>query len=192
MSVEESNDYLTEHCYDGIRESNYPLPRWWLFTLWITVAFGMVYWFYYESTGIGLTSAEELSVAIAEHEEVVRLAQTENGEEGSALTFVALQKDMADGEKLAVGKSVYDSNCAACHGGSGEGMIGPNLTDAQWIHDPTVANLHKIIYDGVLDKGMPAWGSMLGPNKVRLVLGYLTTLFDKNVKGKAAQGTHKR
>jgi cytochrome c oxidase cbb3-type subunit III len=191
MSSNNGDEYLTEHVYDGIRESNFPLPRWWLMSLWVTVFFGMGYWFYYESTGVGPTSQEEFTILMEAHQASVQVAATSNGTD-KVITYQSLQTDMSDKEKLAIGSDVYRSNCAACHGPLGQGMIGPNLTDSQWIHDPAIENLHKIISEGILEKGMPAWGTMLGPKKVRYVLGFLTTMFDKNIEGKAPQGTEQR
>jgi len=63
-----------------------------------------------------------------------------------------------------------------CHKADGGGSIGPNLTDAYWIHGGTIADRLNVVSNGVLDKGMPAWSTVLGPDEVAAVVAYVTTL----------------
>jgi cytochrome c oxidase cbb3-type subunit 3 len=77
---------------------------------------------------------------------------------------------------IASGQKVYQNTCASCHGPDGGGIIGPNLTDEFWLHGASAAEIHRTITEGVLDKGMPAWGKMLPPGDVENVTAYVASL----------------
>ena len=89
---------------------------------------------------------------------------------------------MAKGERykepaaLASGKTVFGAYCVACHGPDGGGVIGPNLTDAFWIHGGSPSAIYATVHDGVLAKGMPAWGQSLKPDEVTAVVAYVISL----------------
>ena len=70
------------------------------------------------------------------------------------------------GRRWRAGKGSTTTNCVACHGADGGGLIGPNLTDDYWIHGGSRSTIYATVADGVLDKGMPAWGKMLKPEEV--------------------------
>jgi cytochrome c oxidase cbb3-type subunit 3 len=92
---------------------------------------------------------------------------------------------------VQTGRGVFAQSCVACHAANGGGGIGPNLTDSAWIHGsrPTT-HLRTMVNEGVLARGMPAWGPQLGHERVQAVVAYVLTLKDTNVAGgKAPQGT---
>lgn len=183
------NPYLTEHVYDGIEENDYPLPRWWLGTFWITVLFGFAYWYYYHSAEQGLLPRAEYTQAHETYESSMRESQRKLAENGDAsLNESAMAQAVADPTHVARGRGYYVSHCAACHGQKGEGLVGPNLTDKHWLYEPTPASLYEVVAKGKLTKGMPAWGPVLGPTKVRDVLVYVFSIRDTQVSGKAPQG----
>ena len=66
--------------------------------------------------------------------------------------------------------------------------MGPNLTDAYWIHGARPLDLHKVVTDGVTAKGMAAWGNQLGPSRVESVVAYLLTIRGNQVPGGKAPG----
>jgi cytochrome c oxidase cbb3-type subunit 3 len=70
------------------------------------------------------------------------------------------------------------TQCMPCHRDDGGGSIGPNLTDDYWIHGAKPLEIWRTVHDGVLDKGMPAWGQMLKPEQVAAVTAYVITLHD--------------
>jgi cytochrome c oxidase cbb3-type subunit 3 len=81
------------------------------------------------------------------------------------------------------------ANCAACHGQKGEGVVGPNLTDAYWIHGGGIKNVFKTIKYGVPAKGMIAWETQLSPSQIQKVASYVLTLQGTNPpNGKAPEG----
>ena len=90
---------------------------------------------------------------------------------------------------LSKGKEVYVKNCVVCHGQNGEGLVGPNLTDAYWIHGGTLVAIRKVIQEGVLDKGMLAWKAVLPSDEIDNVTAYIRSLKGTNpANPKAPQG----
>jgi cbb3-type cytochrome c oxidase subunit III len=82
----------------------------------------------------------------------------------------------ADTEVLGRGKATFTAMCAACHGPDGGGVIGPNLTDDYWLHGSSPTAVHTTVANGVLAKGMPAWGKTLQPAELDAVVAYVISL----------------
>jgi cytochrome c oxidase cbb3-type subunit 3 len=98
----------------------------------------------------------------------------------------AIAKDPAT---LAQGKDVFVSTCSPCHKPDGGGNIGPNLTDAYWIHGNRPTDIYKTVTDGIPAKGMPTWTPVLGEQRVEAVVAYVLSIENTNVPGgKAPQG----
>jgi cytochrome c oxidase cbb3-type subunit 3 len=175
----------TDHSYDGIREHDNKLPRWWLFTLYAAVIFAYGYWIFFHTTGVGLgpRAAYERDYAAFVLEQRA-LAEQRQGD----LSDESLWAARKDGDTITRGKAVYDASCLACHGANGEGLVGPNLTDDAFVHGARPLEVMKVINEGVAAKGMPSWGPVLGATKVRDVTVFLLTLRGKNLPGKAAEG----
>jgi cytochrome c oxidase cbb3-type subunit III len=169
------------HVYDGIEEQDHRLPNWWLAILWGTLVFGLGYWLYYETAGLGLQPRAELKADLA-------ALQQKKSAGGGPVNDAALLTLSQDATTLAAGKSAFQSTCAACHGASGEGTIGPNLTDTFWLHGGKPTDIHRTISQGSVAKGMPAWEPTLGAERVRQLAAYVLTLKGKNVAGKPPQG----
>jgi cytochrome c oxidase cbb3-type subunit III len=169
------------HVYDGIEEQDNRLPNWWLAILWGTLVFGLGYWLYYETAGLGLQPREELKADLA----VIAQKKSAGGGPVNDAALLALSQDATG---LAAGKSTFQSTCAACHGASGEGSIGPNLTDKFWLHGGKPTDIHRTISQGSVAKGMPAWEPTLGAERVKQLAAYVLTLKGKNVAGKPPQG----
>lgn len=97
---------------------------------------------------------------------------------------------MLDGTTLADAKRVFTQRCAICHGDRGQGLIGPNLTDDHWLHGSgTLMDAHKVIAEGVPNKGMPAWSLQLSPVEVRQLAALVGSFKGQNLPGKAPEGT---
>jgi cytochrome c oxidase cbb3-type subunit 3 len=74
-----------------------------------------------------------------------------------------------------------DYNCGSCHRNDGGGnTIGPNLTDAYWLHGGDIKNVYAIIKNGVVEKGMPAWGKAMSPESVRDVAFFVMSINGTN------------
>jgi cytochrome c oxidase cbb3-type subunit 3 len=173
MSQPDAKDpLLLDHEYDGIREYDNPLPRWWLWIFYATIVYSVLYWFNVPGIGIG-------QGRLADYEAVMAAAGARS-EELAALrtgpTDASLLAMTEDHTVLELGATTYVQMCASCHAPDGGGLIGPNLTDDYWIHGNSPLQIHLIIEGGVLAKGMPAWGAMLRPEQVDAVTAYVITL----------------
>lgn len=144
---------------DGIEEYDNPLPAWWLGLFAITVVFGVMYAVDYHF----ISFRSEAGAYDAE-----MAAARERWPDAGKAMAVAVSP-----EAVEEGKAVYMSNCVACHGADLKGGVGPDLTDATWIHGGTVADIQKTITEGVPDKGMLTWGPILGPDKIAKVTAYV-------------------
>jgi high-affinity iron transporter len=91
----------------------------------------------------------------------------------------------SDATSIAAGKKLYASNCASCHGDTGQGdgragkQLSPppaNLVDAMWIHGSTDGEIFMVIRDGVKDTGMKAFGSRMTTHQMWDVLNYLRSI----------------
>jgi cytochrome c oxidase cbb3-type subunit 3 len=95
-----------------------------------------------------------------------------------------------DPEALKQGKESFSTKCAACHAADGGGLVGPNLTDHFWINGKGELNdIYKVVRNGVLDKGMPAWGALMSDSELNSVVAYVKTLEGtKPITAKSPQG----
>lgn len=164
-------DPVRPHTFDGIQEYDKRLPNWWLNTLYITIIFWVGYWAYYEWFHIGLGGEQTVTQAMAKID-AERLAV-------APLDDASLWKMSQNPTFVENGKALYVSNCAACHLVSLRGKsespvaIGPDLTDTAWIYGGKPSEVYDLITKGVLAKGMPGWGPVLGPRKVGEVTAYI-------------------
>lgn len=184
--IDESVD--VGHEYDGIRELDHRLPNWWLMTLYGAIVFSFGYWLYFHTFGIGLTQAEELALEIARADAAAEAREQALLAAGGGLSDETLLAMVSDQEALTRGSEVFAQNCLACHGAKGEGTVGPNLTDGYWLNGHRPTQIHAVIADGQLAKGMPAWKSVLGGSRVRDVTAFVLSLKNTNVPGKGPEG----
>jgi len=181
--IEEIDTNLMGHEVDGIRELDNDLPRWWVHLFQLTVVVGVIYFIGYHITGSWDLQEAEYSRALAKFsaKTAPTPVPTAEGEESKALT---------DAESLSRGKEIYIKNCAPCHGKHGQGLIGPNMTDAYWIHGGSYQDIVRTVTIGVPAKGMVPWKSILGAQKIEEVSSYIMTLAGTNPDGaKKAEGT---
>lgn len=169
MSSAPEKDKLIAGEYDGIREYDNPIPLWLNLIFVGTVVFSVIYVVYYHVLDAGQLPLQAYAAEVEAYEAL-------RAEKQAAASHVDLAAVAADPAARAAGREIYVTYCAACHLPDGTGQIGPNLTDAEWIHGGELADIVATIDAGVLDKGMPAWGSVLGPEKVRLVAVYVQSL----------------
>lgn len=171
MTAPRDEERLLDHEYDGIREYDNPMPRWWLYIFWGTIVWAALFWFNVPGIGVGKgrIADYDASVAAAAAEFPAPTATTAPG----AAELLAMSKDPA---QLAAGKTVFSTTCVACHGAEGGGVIGPNLTDAYWLHGGSPEAIWTTVNGGVLAKGMPAWGQSLQPGQVNAVVAYVISL----------------
>ncbi|MBX7149788.1 c-type cytochrome [bacterium] len=177
-------DKVRHHSYDGIQEYDNMLPRWWVGTFVITVVFGFCYWLYYNTYAVGPTQEQEYQTALEEHKAEFG---NKGGDEGP--TDAALLAKSQDSHETEEGKKIFMTNCMACHGDKGQGVIGPNLTDKYWIHGGKPTQIHATVTNGVVEKGMLSWKGVLAPNQIDEVVAFIMTLQGTNPPGaKEPQG----
>lgn len=166
------DDSYRPHTYDGIREYDKRLPNWWLYTLYVTIVFWVGYWGYYEWFRVGLTGPQSVTQSMAQIE-AARLANA------PSLDDASLWKMSRNSVFVSAGKATAESTCAACHYVSLRGKsenpasIGPDLTDTKWIHGGRPTEIYDTVTKGVLAKGMPTWGPVLGAKKISEVVAYI-------------------
>jgi cytochrome c oxidase cbb3-type subunit III len=146
----------TGHEWDGIKELNTPLPRWWLITFYLTIIWALGYWIVYpawpmlwsHTTGIlHYSSRADVSVELANLEKI-------RGEKMLTLGAASLADIEKDPALLALararGKTVFGDNCAPCHGSGASGAKGyPNLNDDDWLWGGTLDQIMQTIQFGI-------------------------------------------
>ncbi|MEX6627385.1 cbb3-type cytochrome c oxidase N-terminal domain-containing protein [Tenacibaculum salmonis] len=169
-AVEEEEEIILDHNYDGIKELDNNLPPWWVYMFYGTIIFAVVYLVRFEVLD-GYTQEMEYaeSVAVAKRElAAYKSTSKEAVIDAETVTVLTSESD------LKRGKAVYNLNCAACHIGDGGGGIGPNLTDNYWLLGGGIKNIFTTITNGGRDgKGMVAWGKTLKPKDIQKVASYI-------------------
>lgn len=157
---------LRPHTYDGIQEYDKRLPNWWLFTLYGAIVFAAGYWAYFHWTG----HMQPGWVRVKSELEALSLASLQ---QGGPPTGSQLYNFGQDPVIVAAGEKTFMSTCAACHGTDLKGGIGQNLTDNVWIHGGKPTDIYATINNGVVEKGMPNWGPILGQKRIAEVVAFI-------------------
>jgi cytochrome c oxidase cbb3-type subunit 3 len=145
----------TGHEWDGIRELNNPLPRWWLWTFYGTIVFALGYtvafpaWPMISSATTGLLGYSSRAVLDAD----LAAAKAAQGDmlQAVATTPVAdiLKDDSLTRFARAGGQSLYKVYCSQCHGTGAAGSAGyPNLNDDEWVWGGTIEQINATIQHG--------------------------------------------
>jgi cytochrome c oxidase cbb3-type subunit 3 len=187
-----SGTATTGHQWDGIKELNTPLPRWWLITFYLTIVWAIGYWVVYpawplisgNTTGIfGYSSRADVAVELANLNKI-------RGEKMVALGAASLADIEKDPALLALararGKTVFGDNCAPCHGSGATGSKGfPNLNDDDWLWGGTLDQIMQTIQYGARSGNpkahegqMLAFGKegVLKPDQIVTVANYVRSL----------------
>ena len=166
---EDEQHILLDHNYDGIRELNHPLPGWWVATFALTIVFAVPYYLMHTFFG-----AETINQELANDMNRITEIQASSVEEKGSFDQEKYSAYILGPKVAKSGKKTYKRKCKACHGANGEGGIGPNLTDKFWLHgDGKAEAVYGSINTGIPDKGMQAWGPVLGEEKMFAVLKYV-------------------
>jgi cytochrome c oxidase cbb3-type subunit 3 len=150
-----SGKTTTGHEWDGIKELNTPLPRWWVTTFYLCIIWAVGYWIVYPAwplvsgytTGVlHYSSRADVAVELANLEKI-------RGDKMVALGAASLADIEKDPALLALararGKTVFGDNCAACHGTGAAGSKGfPNLNDDDWLWGGTLDQIMQTIQFG--------------------------------------------
>ncbi|MGO8834292.1 MAG: cytochrome-c oxidase, cbb3-type subunit III [Roseiarcus sp.] len=183
----------TGHEWDGIKELNTPLPRWWLYTFYACIVWAVAYWFVYpawplitgythgfagwQSRAAIVTQLDELKAMRAPmNERIAKASLSEIEKTPELLSFARAQ-----------GAAVFAINCSPCHGAGGQGSPGyPNLNADRWIWGGTLDQIavtitHGARWDADPDTHstlMPAFGrdGTLKPDEISATADYVRTL----------------
>ena len=168
---------LLEHDFDGIREADNPLPRWWVTLFLVSIVFAIIY-----------VPVVHLFNFLPRNELQQNIALAARVQEQRELELEA--SGALDQDPVAAGQKYFKTFCVTCHGSYAEGGLCPNLTDNYWIHGPTEADIQTTITTGVAAKGMPAWGPVLGERKIKSLAAFVCTLWQTTppVTGKKPEG----
>lgn len=188
----------TGHEWDGIKELNNPMPRWWVYTFYVTVLWGVIYMFLYPSVPLindyykgyfGKTIRDNV------HEELAMVAQ-ERSQYSTRMASMAIADVRNDNNlytfAMEGGRAAFGDNCAPCHGTGAQGFVGyPNLNDDEWIWGGTLEEIEYTINYGIRGihedtrfNEMPAYlrDELLSRDEINEVVTYVESLSDGTVQ----------
>ncbi len=183
----------TGHEWDGIKEYNKPLPRWWLYTFYLTIIWGIGYSIAYPAwpgisgatAGVlGFSTRGEVAADIAAVEEANAAINAKL--EATELTQISADADLQDFAQNA-GAAVFRTWCAQCHGSGAAGAEGyPNLLDDDWLWGGDIEAIHETVTVGIRNtenddarySEMPAFGrdELLEEAQITQVVNYVMSL----------------
>lgn len=181
----------TGHSWDGIEELNNPLPRWWLWTLYGCIVWGVGYSIAYPAwpmlsgatTGLlGYSTRGEVAEQIVEHEQ-------KNQDLVAQLIAADLSELPATSDLhrygVARGGSVFRAQCSQCHGSGAAGSKGyPNLLDDNWLWGGSIDEISTTVAHGIRNETdedahfsqMPAFKDILENDDITAVVEYVISL----------------
>ncbi len=181
----------TGHEWDGLKELNNPLPRWWLYSFYACIAWAVVYWVLYPSwplissysTGV-LGANQRLEALAALDEGIAGRSQFADKIVATPLEDISTDQELLQ-FALANGQAAFGDNCAPCHGSGGTGAEGyPNLQDDTWLWGGTLEDVHTTLLYGIRSDhddarigDMPAFGrdELLSRGEVSQVANFVAS-----------------
>lgn len=160
--TEPSNKHLhsegetTGHEWDGLKELNTPLPRWWLWTFYATIVVALIYIVLMPAvpllnsyTAGTLNQSDRVAVT-----EAVAAMRAERAERGAGLGEASMEEIRSDASLLeyglAAGEAAFGDNCATCHGRGSQRIAGyPYLNDDVWLWGGTLDEIRQTIRFGI-------------------------------------------
>lgn len=192
----------TGHEWDGIRELNNPLPRWWSWTFYATVIWAIGYCIAMPAVPYmtGFTQGVLGASQRAQVHEALEQARAAQGVYRERIATASLEEIRTDQEllefALAGGRSAYAVNCSQCHGAGAQGFEGyPNLNDDAWIWGGDLDNIAQTIRYGIRsgheegrENEMPAFGrdELLEREQIADVAEYVLSLSNRSEDAAAA------
>jgi cytochrome c oxidase cbb3-type subunit 3 len=185
--------HTTGHEWDGIKELNTPLPRWWLWTFYATIIWAIGYMIVYpavpliSSHTVGLLGYTNRAAVAVEIEKL----QAQRNAQAAGLADASFEQIRASADltriALARGKAAFGDNCMACHGTGGMGFTGyPNLADDDWIWGGAPEQIQQTILHGIRWEpapetragNMPAFGrtGMLKKDEIAEAVEYVRSI----------------
>ncbi|MCX7888652.1 MAG: cytochrome-c oxidase, cbb3-type subunit III [Rhodobacteraceae bacterium] len=196
----------TGHVWDGLREYNNPLPRWWLWTFYITIVWALIYTILYPAWPLvnratqGLIGSDQRAAVRAE---IARFEEMNAPVEAKLVAAdpnaIAADPELANFVRNA-GAAIFQTNCAQCHGSGAAGAVGyPNLLDNDWLWGGTMEDILFTVTHGIRNttdpdarfSQMPAFGKdeLLTPEQIDQVVQYVLKISgQQNDAAQAAAG----
>lgn len=182
----------TGHEWDGIKELNNPLPRWWLWTFYVTVLWSIGYWVVYPAWPLVSSYTEGMFGYSSRQEVMDRIAEAKEAQSEylGKIETASLDEIRDDSEllnfALAGGRSAFAVNCSQCHGQGAQGFVGyPNLNDDEWIWGGKPDEIMTTIQYGIRSahedtrySEMPAFGrdGLLERPQINAVVEYVLNI----------------
>jgi cytochrome c oxidase cbb3-type subunit III len=198
-----SGTQTTGHEWDGIKELDTPMPRWWLAILYASIVWAIGYWIVYPAWP-GISSYTHGVLDHSQRDEVTAdvaaLKAARAGHE-QALAKASLADIQKNPDLLqfamAEGKAAFGDNCVPCHGAGGQGAHGyPNLNDDAWLWGGKLSDIQHTITVGVRSTNadtrqsqMPAFGrdAILKPGQVDDLTEYVEHLAGRPADARAVR-----
>ena len=170
----------TGHTWDGdLGEYNNPLPRWWLWGFFISVAFAIGYLALYP--GLGSYAGALSWTSAGQHADLQRQAEAQAQVVLGRFDGKPVEDLVNDPQAHSIGRNLFANNCAQCHGSDGHGNTGfPNLSDKDWQWGGTPELVEATITNG-RQAAMVAWQPVIGDAGVENVLAYVLSLSGRQV-----------
>lgn len=181
----------TGHEWDGIRELNNPMPRWWVWTFYATIFWGLAYTIVYPAWPL-LTSSTKGLFGYSSRAEVVQDIAAADAVRGSYVEVIRGKtiNDILADETLrsiavSAGGAAFKVNCVQCHGSGAQGSSGyPNLNDDDWLWGGKPDAIQQTINHGIRfagdsqtrDSVMPAFADVLDRKQIHEVSSYVASL----------------
>jgi cytochrome c oxidase cbb3-type subunit III len=165
----------TGHIWDeDLGEYDNPLPRWWMYLFYITIATALTYLLLFPGLGtfkglLGWTSHQQ-------YVDEQAAAARQYGPIFDRYLKTDLRVLAADPKAHEMGERLFLNNCAQCHGSDAQGGLHyPNLRDNDWLYGGEPQTIKTTILYG-RNGTMPAFGQQLGEEGVRNVAQYVLSL----------------
>ncbi|MEM6758309.1 MAG: cytochrome-c oxidase, cbb3-type subunit III [Pseudomonadota bacterium] len=186
----------TGHSWDGIEELNNPLPRWWLWTLYATIVWGIAYTVFFPAWPL-ISSATSGLLGFSTRAEVaadIAAVDAQNSEVAALLATADLstlsQDDPAYHFGVSGGAAVFRANCSQCHGSGAAGVQAagyPNLLDDDWLWGGTLEEIEYTIRHGIRNEidwdarwsEMPAFAEVLSDEEQAAVVEHVLAISDQ-------------
>ncbi|KDN54629.1 cbb3-type cytochrome c oxidase N-terminal domain-containing protein [Flavobacterium seoulense] len=178
VPIEDEASLLLNHDYDGIKELDNNLPPWWVYSFYACILFSAIYLVRFEILG-----ADDQEMELKKELAQAKIEVAEYMKNAPDLMDEKTVTQLTEAPDLAIGKTLFETNCAACHRADAGGQIGPNLTDEHWILGGGIKNIFHTISNGGRDgKGMISWKGTLKPKEIQKIASYIMSLKGSNPK----------
>jgi cytochrome c oxidase cbb3-type subunit 3 len=165
----------TGHVWDkDLREYNNPLPKWWLWLFYITIAFGLLYLVLYP--GLGNFGGVKGWTQARQYEEERAAVEARASALLAPLAAMPVADLVNNAQAMSTAHNLFQQNCAQCHGSDGGGATGfPNLRNKDWQWGGDADTVVATIAGGRV-AAMPPWGAVIGEQGVKEVVAYVQQL----------------